>query len=103
MASGITGSLVRGAFGGKIDATSVLVDAFGNALGNSIVDRMAPSRMGQSPSELSDEIAGEENPASSSGGGAEAANARMNNNPSDTIRSGSEVPPDDMQLASSMR
>ncbi len=48
MTSGITGSLVRGAFGGKIDATSVLVDSFGNALGNSIVDRMSPQSVAQS-------------------------------------------------------
>ncbi|MFC4312678.1 DUF6531 domain-containing protein [Steroidobacter flavus] len=39
----ITGSLVRAAFGGKIDQKQVLVDAFGNALGNSIVEALTPS------------------------------------------------------------
>lgn len=43
MTSGITGSLVRAAFGGKIDATSVLVDSFGNAVGNSIVGALHTS------------------------------------------------------------
>jgi len=47
VASSITGSLVRAAFGGKIDATSVLVDAFGNAIGNSIVDTMQPTSAGE--------------------------------------------------------
>jgi len=37
VASSITGSLVRRAFGGKVDAASVLVDVFGNTLGNSLV------------------------------------------------------------------
>ena len=35
-ASGATGSLVRQAVGGKVNMTSVLTDAFGNALGNSV-------------------------------------------------------------------
>jgi hypothetical protein len=39
--AGATGSLVRGAFGGRIDTATVLADAFGNALGNSVVDRMS--------------------------------------------------------------
>lgn len=34
--------LVRTAFGGKVDATSVLADVFGNALGSSIADRIKP-------------------------------------------------------------
>jgi HYD1 signature containing ADP-ribosyltransferase len=40
-AGGVSGSLVRGALGGKIDFTSVIADAFGNALGNSLVDKVS--------------------------------------------------------------
>jgi len=39
-AAGVTGSAVRGAFGGKIDMATILADSFGNALGNSTVDRL---------------------------------------------------------------
>jgi|GEM_PF-1136118 len=52
--AGISGSLVRGGLGGKIDATSVLVDAFGNALGNSIVSKMSGPPMGMTASAGSD-------------------------------------------------
>lgn len=48
VASGISGSLVRAAVGGKVDAMSVLMDGFGNALGNSIVDGMRPRGGGAS-------------------------------------------------------
>jgi len=44
VAAGITGSLVRGAFAGKIDTRSILADAFGNAIGNSIVDGIASTQ-----------------------------------------------------------
>jgi YD repeat-containing protein len=44
-ASSVTTSLVRSAFGGKMDATTVLADAFGNALGNSIVSPSAPTQV----------------------------------------------------------
>lgn len=40
--SSMGGSLVRVAAGGKVDTATILADAFGNALGNSIVDGMSP-------------------------------------------------------------
>lgn len=40
---GVAGSYVRKAFGGKIDTASILADAFGNALGNSLVASFQPS------------------------------------------------------------
>jgi len=43
VASNVSSAAVRVALGGKIDTASVIVDAFGNALGNSIVDGMAPT------------------------------------------------------------
>lgn len=36
--AGVAGSYVRKAFGGKIDTASILADAFGNAIGNSLVE-----------------------------------------------------------------
>lgn len=42
VASNLTTSAVRSAFGGKFEVSQVVADVFGNALGNSIVDRMAP-------------------------------------------------------------
>lgn len=41
--SGVAGSSVRRAFGGKVDTASILADAFGNALGNSMVDSLVAS------------------------------------------------------------
>ena len=39
--NGLTSSVVRAASGGKLEAQSVLADAFGNAIGNAIVGRMS--------------------------------------------------------------
>lgn len=51
-ASGVAGSYVRRAFGGKTDTATILADSFGNALGNSIVGGLTPnSAAQQSPSE----------------------------------------------------
>ncbi|HKE94009.1 MAG TPA: LysM peptidoglycan-binding domain-containing protein, partial [Povalibacter sp.] len=55
-AGGVSGSLVRAAFGGKVDTTTILVDAFGNALGNSIVDRMSPQPAMPAPRSPVDEL-----------------------------------------------
>ena len=58
-ASGVAGSYVRRAFGGKIDTATILADAFGNALGNSIVDRITPRQAATAASEAgasSDEL-----------------------------------------------
>jgi YD repeat-containing protein len=41
VASSVVGASVRSAFGGKIDVASVLADAFGNALANSVVRAIA--------------------------------------------------------------
>ena len=40
--AGATSVLVRTAFGGRIDTIDVLADVFGNALGNSVADRIRP-------------------------------------------------------------
>lgn len=42
VASSIGGSLVRRAFGSREDSASIVLDAFGNALGNTIVEQMGP-------------------------------------------------------------
>ena len=41
-ASGVAGSYVRRAFGGRMDTATILADAFGNTLGQGIVDLMQP-------------------------------------------------------------
>ena len=41
VSSSLTGAGVRLALGGKVDSVSVLADAFGNAFGNSVVNKMA--------------------------------------------------------------
>jgi len=63
--SGISGSLMRATLGGKVDATSVLVDAFGNALGNSIVDKIGAPLPRLSASDY-DEMYGELDASTSS-------------------------------------
>jgi hypothetical protein len=40
-AGGATGSLIRAGMGGKVDAVTVIADAFGNALGNSLAERFS--------------------------------------------------------------
>jgi YD repeat-containing protein len=42
VAGSIAGSVVRRQFGGKVDAATIIADAFGNALGDAIVDKMQP-------------------------------------------------------------
>lgn len=54
VAAGVTGSAVRLAMGGKVDATTAIVDAFGNAIGNSIVDRMTLTQIGLTADQYAD-------------------------------------------------
>jgi len=99
LAAGAAGSLVRGAVGGKIDSVTVIADAFGNALGNSIVDRMSPQPVAGSRAAGSgsvEELQEVGIAARYVGPGSEERNARLDNNPINVIRSGS----DGVQLAS---
>lgn len=87
--------MVRAAVGGKVDATSVLADAFGNALGNSIVDRMSPQAVmpaqARGGAGSADELPEVGITVRYVGPGIEAANARLDNNPINVIRAGSSV------------
>jgi YD repeat-containing protein len=55
-ASGVAGSYVRRAFGGKQDTATILADAFGNALGRGIVDEMRPQAVAQTAGGSADEL-----------------------------------------------
>lgn len=97
-AGGIAGSYVRRAFGGKIDTATILADAFGNALGSSIVEGMSPQpttqsrASGGSPGEL-EEV---QITARYIGPEAESRNARLSNDPINIVRSGSDLSLDEL-------
>lgn len=94
--SNLTSAAVRVALGGKVDTVSVIVDAFGNALGNSIVDMMDPRSSALSPAsgESADEIPEVDVIAQRPGSESEVDPTRFNNNPIDVIRIGSNLSPD---------
>jgi hypothetical protein len=77
VASSLTTVGVRTAMGGKFESTQVLADVFGNALGNAIVAGAA--RPGASSDTLEEIV---------------VTAKRIGNNPTDSIRSGSNVSPD---------
>ncbi|MFC4314279.1 hypothetical protein ACFPN2_34765 [Steroidobacter flavus] len=82
-ASGLGGSLVRRAFGGKEDSATIIADAFANALGNSIVDSMKGPRSTRPTTNEPEEI---QITAQYVGPDAEARNARLVNSPINIAR-----------------
>lgn len=86
IASSIGGSLVRRAFGSREDSASIVLDAFGDALGHSIVDGMAPrSTSAQASGGAADDLQEVQITPRYIGPGAEAANARLDHNSSSAI------------------
>lgn len=86
-ASTLTSSAVRLALGGEVDVQQVVADIFGNALANSIVSKIhLSSSAGTSRSvDQLEEV--------------QITARRLDNNPTNTIRAGSEISPDEISAA----
>jgi len=91
-AAGVASALVRRSMGGRMETDAVLADVFGNAIGNSIVDRMTPS-----DSDIKQGIA--ETRARNEAELLSTAMPTLDMNPEDTIRSGSNLSGDDARAA----
>jgi len=99
----VAGSLVRGAFGGKVDITTVLADAFGNALGNSVVDGLGtPKVHGEGSGGQSNSVNGRNSSAAVSNATPSPVTktaGALTVNPTDTILAGDSVSPDQQRQA----